>query len=151
MFKTVSLSIHPNNDTRGFVDTNLTDEPTEGSNSRSTVPFDFDNDGDLDLIVSDYGDNLFLYENISVDPYFTNEISGSWLKVKMEGIQLPTEMPLERRSNYMPIMTLSNSGFRHGSGYQSQSILPIHYGLLDAGIVDSLVVNLAHGYQRGTL
>ena len=44
------------------------------SKSRSVVSFDYDNDGDLDLIVTDFFNNIKLWENTSVDAYFLKKL-----------------------------------------------------------------------------
>ena len=49
------------------------------SKSRSVNSFDYDNDGDLDLLVTDFNLNVNLWENKSIDTYFTDEVMGSWV------------------------------------------------------------------------
>ncbi len=71
---------------RKFQHADFTDEPITATNSRSVNSFDYDNDGDLDLIVSNTNSSLDFYENKSIDTYFTNEISGSWIKIHLEKV-----------------------------------------------------------------
>ena len=134
----------PDGDSRRFLHSEMTEEPIEGSNSRSTVAFDFDNDGDEDIIHTNFEGHIFLYENTSIDSYFTTETSGGWLKVKLEGvtsnkdglgskIELQTNNQLEQYRRY------------HGSGYQSQSIKPIHFGFGNADTIDNISVTWPTG------
>ena len=53
--------------------------------SRSVNSFDYDNDGDLDLIFSVFDNDLNIWENRSVDSQFTEEVMGNWVKFNLEG------------------------------------------------------------------
>jgi len=132
---------------RGFEDTFLTDSPVTVSKSRSTVSFDYDNDGDLDLIVSDFSGKPYLYENTSIDSYFTNETSGDWLKINLEGT-VSNKNAVGTKVELYPSTGSEQFRFHHGSGYLSQSILPVHFGLLNATIVDSIVVTWPLGLKE---
>lgn len=132
---------------REFEKSNLTNTSPANSNSRSTVAFDYDNDGDLDLIVSDYEDHLLLYENRSIDQYFNNEISGSWLKIKLEGV-VSNKNAIGTKLEVYADIGLNQYRFYHGSGYQSQSIKPVHFGLSNANIIDSIAVSWPMGSKE---
>jgi len=136
-----------NNNNRDFEKTNMTNVSIEDSNSRSTVAFDYDNDGDLDLIVSDYEDHPLLYENRSIDSYFTNEISGSWLKIKLEGV-VSNKNAIGSKLEVYADSGSDQYRFYHGSGYQSQSIKPIHLGLSNASIIDSIAITWPMGSRE---
>jgi len=133
----------PDGGMRDFVQFDPTENPVQDSTSRSVVAFDFDNDGDEDIIVSNFRNEVFLYENRSVDTYFTNDTPGNWLKVHLEGtisnrnafgskVELQTTDLLQHR-------------WYHGAGYQSQSIKPIHFGLANATNVQSIAVTWPNG------
>ncbi|WP_434938629.1 CRTAC1 family protein [Shewanella sp. HL-SH8] len=49
------------------------------ANSRSASYFDFDNDGDLDIIVNNYHDKAQLFENKA------ESLNNNWLKLRLEG------------------------------------------------------------------
>ena len=55
------------------------EDQVELTKSRSLVSFDYDNDGDLDLLISNFESNLMLYENKAVDTYFNTQIQGCLL------------------------------------------------------------------------
>mgnify|MGYP001199077231 CR=1 FL=1 len=104
----------------------------EYTKSRSVNSFDYDNDGDLDLIYSSVTDSetntkLNLWENRSIDSYYTNEISGNWVKFNLEGT-------ISNRDGLGSIVQINfedgTSQIRHytGSGYQQQSLQSIHFG-----------------------
>ena len=97
------------------------------SKSRSVNSFDYDNDGDLDLIVTDFNLNVNLWENKSIDTYYTESVLGSWVKIYLEGT-------ISNRDGLGSIIEInfedSSSQVRQytGSGYQNQSIQSIHFG-----------------------
>lgn len=49
-------------------------------NSRSATYFDFDNDGDLDLLVNNYHDKAKLFENKA------ESLNNNWLKLRVKGL-----------------------------------------------------------------
>ncbi|EGM69338.1 ASPIC/UnbV domain-containing protein [Shewanella sp. HN-41] len=49
------------------------------ANSRSAAYLDFDNDGDLDVIVNNYHDKAQLFENQA------NTLNNNWLKIRLVG------------------------------------------------------------------
>ncbi len=104
----------------------------EFTKSRSVNSFDYDNDGDLDLIYTSVNDNgsfpnINLWENKSVDSYYTDEVSGTWVKFNLEGT-------ISNRDGLGSIIQVTfedgSSQMRHytGSGYQHQSLQSLHFG-----------------------
>jgi hypothetical protein len=88
---------------------------------------DFDSDGDLDLLLVNFYDNLVLYRN--------NTNDGRWLKVKPVG----TRSNLDGIGAKVRLYRLEDSkrqlvGTRHigsGAGYGRSSPLEAHFGLGD--------------------
>lgn len=113
---------------RSFISEPLTANPIEESQSRSTVSFDYDNDGDLDLLVTNFNGKLFLYENTAIDTYFTSSINGNWLKINLEGTvsnrnAFGTKIKLETDNGDI------QHRFHMGSAYLSHSIQSVHFGV----------------------
>ena len=125
---------------REFFSTDPLEEQIELSKSRSVVSFDYDNDGDLDILTSNFDSNIKLYENKAIDTYFDTNNQGNWIKIKLKGI-------ISNHDAFGSIVQLhldnntTQSRLYHGSAYQSQSVQPIHFGLDNAISIDSLVVN----------
>ena len=127
-------------DSRKFNPENLTDEDQPETNSRSVNSFDYDNDGDLDLIVTNFDSPIIFYENKSIDSYYTNDIDGNWIKIKLQGT-ISNYNALGAKIKVYPNNNLNQQRLHHGSSYQSQSIQPIHFGLENATLIDSVVVD----------
>ena len=116
-----------NDSGNNFTYSDFSGNPPLMSKSRSVNSFDYDNDGDLDLIVTDFNLNVNLWENKSVDTYFSESIMGSWVKIFLEGT-------VSNRDGLGSIIEINfddgSSQIRQysGSGYQHQSIQSIHFG-----------------------
>ncbi len=128
------------NDTgNNFTYTDFSGNPPLITTSRSVNSFDYDNDGDLDLIVTDFNLNINLWENKSVDSYYSESLMGSWVKILLEGT-------VSNRDGLGSIIEISfddgSSQIRQytGSGYQHQSIQPIHFGGSVNNNISSLTV-----------
>jgi len=106
---------------------------TDKATNVSPVAFDYDNDGDLDLLVTKSDKNIHFYENKIIDR--VNGTNLNWLKVSLKGTS-------SNRNAIGAIVTLTtNNGelTRHNSSitHLSQSIKPIHFGLgIDTSITE---------------
>lgn len=114
--------------------------------SRGTATFDYDNDGDLDLvtanisIVSTVDTNVKLYENIIGN-------TKNWLKVKLEGItsnKLGYGAKIKAYSNYQSFVKEVFGGGSHAS--KSSSV--VHFGINDITELDSLVIYWPGGREQ---
>lgn len=94
--------------------------------------FDYDEDGDLDLLVSNTNGAPYLYQNIG------RAAHSNWLQVELEGT-------VSNRNAFGAIVKACGNGrsyyrFHYGAGIMSQSITPVHFGLGDLKTLDSLVI-----------
>tara|TARA_R110002050_G_scaffold300018_1_gene467371 strand:+ start:57343 stop:61377 length:4035 start_codon:yes stop_codon:yes gene_type:complete len=115
-----------NNSDPRFIDSSEKVKLGENTISVTNAVFDFDNDGDLDVFVTNNDGPSFFYENKVTDFVQPTE-NLHWLKIMLEGT----------RSNRDAIGTklsiTTNSGTLHryytGKGFLSQSLKPVHFGL----------------------
>jgi hypothetical protein len=100
--------------------------------------FDFDHDGDLDILLSSWPENEspVFYDNGFISD--TVPPGGNWLKVSLVGSRsnrngIGATLQLNYRGN-------TQYRYHHGAGLYSQSIQPIHFGLDTVTLIDSLLV-----------
>lgn len=98
--------------------------------SRSLVIFDYDNDGDQDILISNIKDYPFLYLN--------NLPQGNWIDILLEGTK--TNRNAFGSVIEIIIKGISHKKYHHGAQYFGQNILPVHFGLGEHGIIDHLKV-----------
>jgi enediyne biosynthesis protein E4 len=110
--------------------------------SRSSVMFDLDNDGDLDIITNDFNSEpQVLISDLA------QQKKIHWLKVVLIGTKsnrngLGATVRLHANGQ---IDTRYNDG---KSGYLSQSILPLYFGLGDATKIDRIEVDWPSGRKQ---
>lgn len=109
--------------------------------SVSAIPFDFDNDGDLDMFVSNSDQASFFYENTTKNSLSSN--NKHWCKVILEG----TISNINAIGAIVSITT--NNGklhrYNHGVGFLSQSIQPLHFGLSNATSIQEISIKWPSG------
>jgi len=110
--------------------------------SRSSATFDLDNDGDLDLVTNDLNDRpQMLISNL------TEKKRVQFLKIKLIGTK-------SNRDGLGATVTVRAGGklltqYSDGkSGYLSQSLLPLYFGLGDATKVESVEVRWPSGQTQ---
>jgi hypothetical protein len=110
--------------------------------SRSAVIFDLDNDGDLDIVTSDFNaPPQILVSDLA------QRRAIHWLKVQLIGTVsnrngLGATVRVHAGGN---IFTRYNDG---KSGYLSQSVLPLYFGLGDADKIDRIEVTWPAGRKQ---
>ncbi len=110
--------------------------------SRSSVIFDADDDGDLDIITGEFNDvPMVLISDLS------DRKPISFLKIRLIG----TESNRDGLGARVVVRTNANTYTKvHDgqSGYMSQSSHPLYFGLADAGSVDQIHVRWPSGKEQ---
>lgn len=108
--------------------------------SRSSVIFDLDNDGDLDIVTNEFNDvPMVLVSNLSDKSQALN-----YLKIKLIGTQsnkdgIGSEVIIQSDANtYTQVMDGK-------TGYLSQSSCPLYFGLGEAKSIDKITINWPSG------
>ncbi|MFP4847132.1 FG-GAP-like repeat-containing protein [Winogradskyella sp. PE311] len=110
--------------------------------SVEVVDFDYDNDGDIDLFVSNSDGVSFLYENKTLN---FDDVTPSlhWFKIQLEG----TVSNRDAIGTTISLTTINGTLKRYysGVGFLSQSLQAIHFGLADATQISELEIQWPSG------
>jgi hypothetical protein len=101
--------------------------------------FDYDSDGDLDMLVANRGAHLDLYQNNQIE---TKE-SSNWIQIQLQGTT-------SNRNGFGSVVKVTCDGVdyhRYHSGVNifGQSIKPVHFGLSTHSHVDDIEVKWPDG------
>lgn len=104
--------------------------------------FDYDNDGDLDVLVTNNDKSSFFYENKITD--FTQPKANlHWFQLSLQGTVS------NRDAIGTKVSVTTNKGTLHryysGSGFLSQSLKPLHFGLGSANEITELKITWPSG------
>ena len=124
-----------------FVDWSVETGTNKREKGKGMEVFDYDDDGDLDIVVANMEDKPFLFRNETIQE--EQDIGKNWLKVNLEGT-------VSNRSAFgteVKIITGGQSYYRwyHGAGFFGQSMKPVHFGLGASHIVDELHIKWPSG------
>jgi enediyne biosynthesis protein E4 len=110
--------------------------------TRSSVMFDLDNDGDLDIVTNDFNSEpQVLVSNLAqVKPIHGIRIMLVGTASNRNGLGAIVRLEAEGQ-----VQTKCNDG---KSGYLSQSVLPLYFGLGDAKRIDRIEVNWPSGRKQ---
>lgn len=116
---------------------------------RGSVTFDMDNDGDLDLFVVNQIAVLPEYPTESFTRLYRNDsTNGNWLKIRLKGVDAESQGIGSR-------ITVVANGKRMireidggGSSHLSQNSTIAHFGLGNATVADSIIVNWSGGNEQ---
>jgi len=103
------------------------------SASTGSISADLDNDGDLDIVTSNINDAAFIMENTTV--------ASNYLKLEFDEDQLSIGSEIRIWITGKAQM----KSVKTSSGFMSSYIGAIHFGLGDAEIIDSLIVQWPSG------
>jgi len=110
--------------------------------SRSSVMFDLDNDGDLDIVTNDFNSEpMVLISDLA------QQKKIHWLKVVLVGTKSNRNglgATVRLHSNKQTY-TRYNDG---KSGYLSQSVLPLYFGLGDSSKIDRIEIDWPSGRKQ---
>ncbi len=103
--------------------------------ARGLAVFDYEDDGDLDLLISNFSDVPALYQNPLRQGY--------WLKIALEGT-------LSNRDGFGAVVEVTAESevyrrYHHGAQFLAQNLLPVHIGLGTAERVDRITVRWPSG------
>jgi len=122
------------NGNNGFIDRSEAKGLGDETISVGAGVFDFDNDGDLDIFLTNNDRFSYFYENSVTD--FTRPANGKhWSKIKLEG----TISNRDAIGTKVSIKTAGGQLHRYYSakGFLSQNLVPVHFGLgMDSEILE---------------
>ncbi len=101
------------------------------TNARGQEVFDYNKDGDLDILVGNWGSAPSLFDN-------RLENIGNWIQIELEGTQsnrnaFGAVLRVKIGENYLHRLN-------HGANFLGQSIKPIHFGLADNNNIEELTI-----------
>ena len=108
--------------------------------SRGVAVADLNQDGRLDLVINNNNSTPTIYLN-NFTPI------GNWLEMKLEGTFSNRDAIGARVKLTAAGKTLTRY-VEAGSGYASQAMLPVHFGLGHATIIDALVIHWPGGFVQ---
>ncbi|MFB6341180.1 FG-GAP-like repeat-containing protein [Saccharicrinis sp. FJH62] len=116
----------------------------ESTYSSSLAVFDYDNDGDLDMLVGSTDKQIQFFENQRIETAPKN--TSNWVSIDLEGTT----------SNRDAIGTLIQvkvkdqvlSRYKHGSSIMAQSLLPVHFGLGSYNTIEELTITWPSGLKE---
>lgn len=113
----------------------------ELSMSNGVATFDYDNDGDLDILFSNTSETPYFYENDTQEKSQTGK--QSWVKIELEGTTSNRDAIGTRVEVVANNTTMTR--WYHGAGLYAQSLQPVHFGTSDADHLDKLTIKWPSG------
>ena len=105
--------------------------------SRGSASGDFDNDGDVDLLVANLGETAVLLRNDGGN-------RGNWLSIETEGVASNRD-GIGARIRVVSGDLAQTREVRGSRSYLSQSDLRVHFGLAERTFVDSILISWPAG------
>jgi len=125
----------------GFIDNSEIVDFNDLTVSVEAIDFDYDNDGDLDIFVTNSDQNSFFYENKLLN--FDEPFTQNWFKILLQG----TESNRDAIGTTVTITTNLGQFKRYytGVGFLSQSLQPVHFGLGNENVISELEIKWPSG------
>ena len=110
--------------------------------SVEALDFDYDNDGDMDLIVTNSDGPILFYENKLIN-FDDDQTNLSWFKINLEG----TISNRDAIGTTISLTTLDGTKKRYhsGVGFFGQSLKGVHFGLNEATQITELKITWPSG------
>ncbi|GAB5553232.1 MAG: hypothetical protein Sapg2KO_28230 [Saprospiraceae bacterium] len=130
------------NTKEGFVDWSEASRMNDFQRARGLEVFDYDKDGDLDVLIANVESTPSLYRNETISLEEKNN-SFNWIQIELEGT-------LSNKSAFgteVKITCGEQSYYRwhHGTSFFAQSIKPIHFGIGSSPKIDEIQVRWLSG------
>jgi len=95
--------------------------------------FDYDQDGDLDLVVANMEEAAYFYESTTMD---ISQGRSNWIQIDLEGVE-------SNRDGFGTVIQCRVGAqwyhrYHHGAAVFGQSIKPVHFGLSSADTIDEI-------------
>ncbi len=99
--------------------------------SKGLEAFDYDLDGDLDMVVANMEEGCYFFENDAVD-----NSAGGWLQIKLQGTTssrdaFGTTVKIRMGDRWL-------HRYHHGAAVFGGSIKPVHFGVGGAAMIDEI-------------
>ena len=119
-----------------FLDKTSEVKLTQKSNNNGLAVFDYDNDGDLEILITNKDEKLHFYENHTITG--TVPMDKNWLQLKLVG----TASNRDAIGARVEIITNKGSQYRFhtGSALYAQNLIPLHFGLGESTMVDYIKI-----------
>jgi len=140
--------LYENDGSGNFTDVSTVAGVDDDRIGRGLATLDYDNDGDLDFLVSNVDSNNFNLSNAYLTLYRNNNTSGNWLKVKLQGVNANRDAlgaQVRVVAGGRSFMREVDSG---GGSHQCQHSSILHFGLGTYTFVDSVIVSWPGGCEQ---